>query len=201
MHTWLLAAALTLSPARAADDFGSLFGINPGDAMALAQKQQADAEAERAKQRSWDVFWGKVVEPRYPQKCTLEAVAKKLQVPLPADAEIPPVYFESWDQVYLYNFPEAYRYETGQKADRWFNIYMTKMNAIYMTDRRSAYLNGRTIDDSLALLYALYFQYRHTFNRDRAAFEAQAEDAQTRAVEVQRWYRAEFRRKSPCDAR
>jgi hypothetical protein len=189
MHTLLLAAALMISPAKA-DDFGAFFGLQPGDAMALALKQKADFEAERTKQRGWDVFWGRVVEPRYPQKCTFEAVAKKLEVELQPGAEIPPVYFESWDAVYMYNFPEAYRYETGRATDRWANMYMAKMNAIYLVDKGSVYARGATIDDALAREFATYFMTRFKGGDKQAVSDA-----------VQQWYRAEFRRKSPCAAR
>mgnify|MGYP001564007035 CR=1 FL=1 len=202
MISLLLAGALSLSPAplRAQTaGFDGLFGITPGDALHLFQQQQRQEAERKERQRGWDVFWGRVVSPRHPENCVFTAVARRMKVTINPRLERPTVYYESRSE--LSDFQSAVHWENGQTLDRMTNIYLPRLNVVYLVDKSDLYRRGRTIDDSLAHLYVYYFQYHYQGLKDD--FKLNSEHLQATAVQVQNWFRSTYMAagKSPCAAR
>ncbi len=176
-----------------AEDWGGLFGIEPGDVgglIAQAEAQRAQAEADRLSRHATKLRMGLVVERRHDEACTLAAVAKNMGITLDPSIPAPAVVYESLAEGW--EFGSAYVGEHGIKAKipSFTNGYYPKANTIFITDGR--FSNLRTsVDQSVAAEMARFLTVKYKGVTDAAALKA-AGDA------TSAWYGREFEKNPVC---
>ena len=182
-------------------DYGALFGMTPDDAqgaIAASKAFEAKEAADRDAKRAFGLKTGMIASPRFEAKCVIGAVAKRLQVELPADAALPDVHYES--ELLPYDFQVAYSNEYGHKArvpGSTVNIFMPRTNQIFLKDGRFSNLRY-SLDAALAREAAMYVYYRYQ-GGDKADEAAQAK-AGAKADQIAQTFDRAFARSSPCDA-
>ena len=196
----LLAIALVFAVPCRAQSIQDLFGVNPGEMIQEAQRQQAEYEARLARERAQKAkgdwlgeLTGSVVSPRQDERCLLAAVAGHLGLNIPA-GEPPAVYRASRTLVEDY---QSYYYAeigTNENPRVVATAYFPSNNVIFIDDSAKSYGPSRSVDDALAGQFALYLQYR---GLGRAPGSAEAAAA---AAEAANWFHAAYtaRKASAC---
>jgi hypothetical protein len=112
----------------------------------------------------------------------LEAVARRLNVPLQPEIVLPKILVSS--RTPLTQFQDALEEQWGIRPDAFVNAYAVVKNEIYLFDGASFYSGGsRTIEDSLAHEFVHYIQARYWGE------DLRSDDCELQAVTVQRWFR------------
>ncbi|MFA6028328.1 MAG: hypothetical protein WC969_00605 [Elusimicrobiota bacterium] len=189
---FLIALALAFSAPARSQSIDEIFGVDPGQIIAEAQRQQAKYEAElevrRAKkQRIAAVleFINAVKTPKQDERCVLSAVVRHMNVGTPS-GEAPDVYRASrtiLEDYQTYYYAEISVQDTPKEIK---TTYFPLSNIIFMEDAASAYDASKSIDDAIAGQFALYVQYR-VLKRAPSSAEAQAA-----AAEVVSWFHATY---------
>ncbi|OFZ01263.1 MAG: hypothetical protein A2Z97_02065 [Bdellovibrionales bacterium GWB1_52_6] len=134
-----------------------------------------------------------VLSLRFSERCTLEAVAKKMGVLLQKSISPPAIYLES--QITLEKFQNSIEPQWAFRPSAVLNAYVAARNEIFLTDQAWLYLpRGRTLDDSLAheLVHFIQVKYQNVDPEDDVGNE-------TEAVDIQTWFRETYSSgKTPC---
>jgi len=128
-----------------------------------------------------------VARPRYSAECILAAVAWKKKINLRGDVPLPSVRYGS--ETPAEEFNDAVEPQWGMRPDIVLNVYVFRLNRIYLLDDAAYYMKmGRFVDDSLAHELTHYLQVKYqgiTEMDDSDEFEA---------VAVQTWFRETYMR-------
>lgn len=111
----------------------------------------------------------------------LEAVARRLNVPLQPEIALPKIHVAS--RTPLTQFQDALEEQWRIRPDAFVNAYAVARNEIYLFDGASFYSGGRTLEDSLAHEFVHYLQARYWGE------DLRSDDCELQALTVQRWFR------------
>lgn len=121
----------------------------------------------------------------YSPRFILETVARRMGVKLSADIPLPIILLES--QTPLARLQTAVERQWGVRPDAFVNAYAEARNEIYLIDDADMYeRRAVTPDDSLAHELVHYLQVNYL----REALDS--DWAESRAVEVQQWFRRTY---------
>lgn len=133
----------------------------------------------------------KIVTPKYDAACTLQAVAKRMNVQVRSDIPLPTIMLAS--EIPFNEFQDIIESEWGMRPEVFTNVFSPKRNIIFLINESDHYMSYRFIEDALAheLVHFVQVAYKGEPNSEELEWEADR---------IQTWFRETIlpSGQSPC---